>query len=805
MDSFSNLCEADNLLSIHLSFINKKIVTANNDTSSILIALKFFNSFLKNKILLLKLTESFNFKVFEPIFHVINGNSLLDQNCRNIAYKDLNRIHDFLSEKNKFNLENYILKLGFELSKLIENPQLKQEDHQIQDNAALLANNNDNSNMNKMDKKNLKINLNPKSNEYNQKIADNTLICNNNYNNDNYSKVISGNISSTIQSNTIPNKPIQSNNGNYNPTNTNTNTNNNNNINEGNQIRSNKIITIQDYQVILDKAINKLLVGSHEEKEKAMKEIEITFFKKENNISNPQSESCICFCSNINKYFYAVFEAFKNLAANNSNIESFLDLITSMLRSIFASFNFPGAVMKIEQKTVFEVFDILLNIIQNLDSDNFNSHSKAAAATNNNNTHNSDNNALEREHTLKTISSKTLQKLILYFNISDSLCALFDLIRKHHKSEYIVLTIGRILMQLGNQIIKEKIEETQIDKVLFAILLLITEMDKDPSAFVENSESYVLNNKIIKIIKIYLHQTISLVKDKIFEFYKKGIYNSGYPDSHLKRMIQGILRKIHGISSEANKKLIENPSQAVLDLVQNSKFSNLANNNNACNKTTNNLFPNTLSSAMTLKTGVNATNINYNNQLQFSALSAKSSSYTNNPNNNTSISNNNNQNQNHNISHNHYNLQLHINNQNQNQENEIMNLIRNFVQFAKESDHVETLNKKRFALQIMNFLKQENLSFNLLRNYLSDTDVNYIKSIENEVAVSSEISKKREGFNMQQSSGITGMQNNRLTSDFEMLMNKVNLKNFILEFLNYLFILIFYCFEYEKKKNLKPI
>jgi len=122
--SFCNLCEADNLLSIYMSFIKKKIETANDSYNSILIALKFFNSFSKNKNLMLSLTENFNFKVFEPIFHLINGNSLLNQNERNHAYRDLNRIHYFLSEKNKFNLENYILNFGFEISILIENPQI---------------------------------------------------------------------------------------------------------------------------------------------------------------------------------------------------------------------------------------------------------------------------------------------------------------------------------------------------------------------------------------------------------------------------------------------------------------------------------------------------------------------------------------------------------------------------------------------------------------------------------------------------------------------------------------------------------
>jgi hypothetical protein len=86
--------------------------------------------------------------------------------------------------------------------------------------------------------------------------------------------------------------------------------------------------------------------------------------------------------------------------------------------------------------------------------------------------------------------------------------------------------------------------------------LLLIKIDQDPAAFVETSENFELNNKIIKLIKFYLKKTISIVKDKIYDFYKNNI---AYPDPHLKRLIQGMLRKVNGISSDANQNFFGEP------------------------------------------------------------------------------------------------------------------------------------------------------------------------------------------------------------------------------------------------------
>jgi hypothetical protein len=110
--------------------------------------------------------------------------------------------------------------------------------------------------------------------EYNEKIADISIgIGNNNniLNSNNNSKILS-NFTNNIQSKTYPINSIPSSNINnsYNP---------NKNIN--NQMINHKKESIEDYQVLLDKAINKLSVGSYSEKEKALSEIETTFSTKQ--------------------------------------------------------------------------------------------------------------------------------------------------------------------------------------------------------------------------------------------------------------------------------------------------------------------------------------------------------------------------------------------------------------------------------------------------------------------------------------------------------------------------------------------
>lgn len=707
LETFTNLSDADQLFNFLLDFMKRKIDFSNS--LSISICLNILNNFLKNKIVYLKFSDKYNFEVFQPLINIINKSSI-DQNYKGIAFKDLNRIYDFLNEDNKLNLESYIKKQNLDISKFIENPKINEiQSYKSQGNQNIEdINKNKFNNLKnlKNPEQNLSIYCTNKNNEIPKKKKEENLI---NQKKDNeliHDLKIIQNLNTPIE--LVLSEPV--------------------------------LITQNDYQIFMDECLNKLSNKSLIEKKKAIKELESIFFNKEK-IFNAKNECTKCFNNNINKIYYAIFDSLRKTVEQYSPNEVTDSLVKSICVFVLNSFLVPEAVKNLEKITLFEIYEIIteLNYHKNLD---FKESEK---------TEQKNSEKTSEEHPIKTLINKLLSKVIHSVNFTDSLCALFDLIKKYLKNDKFVAKFSICILQICNQL-KDKFEENQPDKILCSILLLINEIDKDPTAFIENSNYFEHNQKIIKIVRIYLHQTISVVKEKIFDYYKKGIDNVSNPDNHLKKLIQAILRKVNGISSDANQKILDNPTPALIEFLNSNKklnentqqsTNNLEskqnfntniydnnNTNNLNNYVTNNIKMNT----DLIKTGTN-NNINYNNQ-QFSAISVKSC----------------------------YSNQINVN-----QDHEFKNLINSYLQVSNEGNHVESLNKKRIALHLMTFLKKEKLSTDVLKNYLNINDINYIKSIQNELILqSSEISKKRENLN----NSLIGIQNNKVT-DFETLMNKV--------------------------------
>ncbi len=663
LDSFTNIYESEDLLLIHLNFMKRK--NEKNDLKSIFIYTDLFNRFLKNKILSMKFSNSFNFEMFEPILLLIE-NPMFDNICKIMLKKDLNRIYDFLNEENKIKMETTIINKNFNITKYLDNPRLKSE---------ILINNNNNNinniNNNQYIKQN---NLEKIDNNKIQsnKICDNTLNDHPSMNNPNIK-----NIHNQINPNVF-------------------------NLNTTFEVNStfNEIInnTLDDYQTFIDNKLNKLKNGNYLEKENSLREIEKVFFNSNTPNQNKLNLSII-FNNNINKFYLIILEVFRDLIINLEKDKSnLLKIIFPTIRNPLRNIQYAKNISK---ECLIEVYKYLISCHNHLENLNF-----------------SDDNNIEKLNAAKNIISIIVSDFTINTNLTNSLCALFELLGIYHKDKNFVQKFSMIIYEINTKI-KNQEEQTEIDKILFSILITLNDIDKDPLAFSENNQNPLIKT-IIKIIKQYLTVIIGQVKEKIFDYYNKGIDNVTFPDKFLKKMIQGKLRQLNGYSTEVNLKIMENPSQAIIDFISSNNKNTISSSNN---KNQNNLITNTLN--------------NSNNQkYQQSALSLKST-FNNN--------------------------QFHSD-----QENEFKNLIKNFLQLGKEVNQIDSLNKKKIALRIITYMKNEKLPFNILRNYLNELDINYFRSLGTEVLLQSEIANSRENTNNLQ----MPINQNKIT-DFEALLTKV--------------------------------
>lgn len=733
--NLQSLFDPSLLFDAYCDYINQNINNGNAETNIMITA---FTNLVKAKLkTFFDISEKLNFEKFKFLFLIIKNSKIYNEENRNKAFLVLNSIHENLQSQSKAKLEEFIIQNFEELNQFIQKPSLKHESFNNMMKNASSRNNSVNNNLT------------------NNLIADSDLI------NEKKNSVEKHQENFTSTNNTIErSSSIMANNNNNcsiinnlnNIPNGNSNNNMNNNIMSMNTsnpaLLSKSSFNTQptsviepkekNLQISLEKILNKIIISSIGEKVMNITEFNDRFLNDE---SKQNKNETTCLSMNADKIVNVFLEVYKELINKKTPLETYENIVVRMHHILLNLLTIKSFASEIDQTALSNIIESIITFMSDPLVENFNM-------------------SLSQKLSIIPFFYEFLFRLFIKGNLTSSLVIIFDLIRKNIKNDNKVNKLNIMIMNNADEI-KARLHEIELDKVLFVIMLLFNEVEQ---IFIENNfntnmqaseQDHPLKklcDKTVKVTKGFLTLAVKVINDKILDFYKKGIDNVKYADKNLKKILQKILRKHNGISSDSNRKYLENP-QALSDLINscnrpedqgNSYIGNNSSTNNNLNKNSvnnlNNNYLNNLNNNLNLSinSGKNIPNssFNYINNNQFSAISNKSGN---------SI----------------------------NIEKEFKVMISQFISVSdpKVPEYLSNHNrlvKEKTALEILNFMKREKLSFDFLKNYLKDPEIDYIKNLSNSIVSNSstDLCKKNESFQI-------ANDHSSKISDFDNLINQV--------------------------------
>jgi hypothetical protein len=370
---------------------------------------------------------------------------------------------------------------------------------------------------------------------------------------------------------------------------------------------------------------------------------------------------------------------------------------------------------------------------------------------------------------LKKFILPFFEKILTFNDYDFSLKILLEIFVKNFNENFLYEKISGILKEKFVTKLNEEIQFIKIEEIIFNVFNFVEIMKKNYNN-IDNKNIEILfeENNFFKFICEIIYELVKLIKEQIWVFYKKALKNfnnndNNYNEFRIKNIIKSYLRIENGINSEKNIEYINNNQKEIQEILKSiGKKGNVSYNNSKedLKENLNNLNNSNLNTNANININININKNDGNSSLFNSNSTSKNNSNSNGNNNSININ----------------KSELFI-------LTELKKLIKQFSQsdnFNNNDNISKNLIKKKYALEILAFLKKEKIKFEMLKEYLPENDIIFIKDISHEIRNSnqSEISISKKSINNTEIIKKDNLYGFNSTSDFGNLISKVKLNLF---------------------------